>query len=53
MGLGGLAAGTIAAVAGYPAVFWVAAGAAAVGGAVAAAGSTRARGVMADIGFPP
>jgi MFS family permease len=53
MGLGGLAAGTIAAVAGYPAVFWVAAGAAAGGGILAAAGSARALRVRADIGFPP
>lgn len=53
MGLGGLAAGTIAAVAGYPAVFWVAAGAAASGGILAAAGSARALRVRADIGFPP
>jgi MFS family permease len=53
MGLGGLAAGTIASVAGYPAVFWVAAGAAACGGILAAAGSARALRVRADIGFPP
>jgi MFS family permease len=53
MGLGGLAAGTIAGVAGYPAVFWVAAGSAATGGALAAAGAVRERGVRADVGFPP
>jgi predicted MFS family arabinose efflux permease len=53
MGLGGLLAGTVAAVGGYPAVFWVAAGAALLGGVLAAAGSPRARGVLADVGFPP
>jgi MFS family permease len=36
MGVGGLVAGTAAALAGYPAVFWVAAGAATLGGALAA-----------------
>lgn len=53
MGLGGLIAGTIAALAGYPEVFWFAAVCAAAGGALAAAGSARFRGVRADIGFPP
>ena len=53
MGLGGLAAGAIAAGAGYPAVFWVAAAAAALGGLLAAAGSPRWRGVRADVGLPP
>jgi MFS family permease len=53
MGLGGLVAGTIAALAGYPEVFWFAAGCAALGGLLAAAGSARARGIRADIGFPP
>ncbi len=53
MGLGGLVAGLIAALAGYPEVFWFAAGCAALGGVLAAAGSARARGIRADIGFPP
>ncbi len=53
MGLGGLAAGTIAALSGYPEVFWFAAGCAFLGGLLAAAGSTRWRGVTATVGFPP
>ena len=53
MGVGGLVAGAIAAAAGYPAVFWVAAILAGAGGAVAAAGSARLRGVRADLGLPP
>ena len=52
-GLGGLVAGLIAALAGYPEVFWFAAGCAALGGVLAAAGSARARGIRADVGFPP
>ena len=43
----------IAALAGYPEVFWFAAGCAALGGVLAAAGSARARAIRADIGFPP
>jgi predicted MFS family arabinose efflux permease len=53
MGVGGLLAGAIAAAAGYPAVFWFAAAAAALGGLLAAAGSPRWRGVRADVGLPP
>jgi MFS family permease len=53
MGVGGLLAGAIAASAGYPAVFWFAAAAAALGGLLAAAGSPRWRGVRADVGLPP
>jgi MFS family permease len=53
MGLGGLAAGIIAATGGYPAAFWAAAAAAAAGGALAAAGSARVRRVVADVGLPP
>lgn len=53
MGLGGLVAGAIAALAGYPEVFWVAAGAAFLGGLLAAAGSPRLRGLAAEVGFPP
>lgn len=53
LGLGGLTAGAIAALSGYPEVFWFAAACAFLGAALAAAGSARARGVMADIGFPP
>jgi MFS family permease len=53
MGLGGLAAGLIAAQAGYPEVFWFAAGCAALGALLAAAGSARAHAIRADIGFPP
>jgi MFS family permease len=52
MGMGGLLAGAIAALAGYPAVFWAAAGAATAGGALVAASATRTRGVRADIGLP-
>ena len=53
MGVGGLVAGAIAGAAGYPAVFWVAAALAGTGGAVAAAGSARLRGIRADLGLPP
>jgi MFS family permease len=53
MGVGGLVAGAIAAGAGYPAVFWVAAASAAAGGLLAAAGSPGRRGLRADVGFPP
>ena len=53
MGLGGLVAGAIASAAGYPAVFWVAAGSAAAGGLLAAAASPRWRGLRADVGLPP
>ena len=42
MGLGGLLAGAVAAAAGYPTAFWVAAGAAAIGGVLVAAGGASA-----------
>ena len=51
--VGELAAGVIAGVLDYPEVFWFAAACAALGGLLAAANSPRARGVIADIGFPP
>ena len=53
MGLGGLIAGVIAGLAGYPEVFWFAAGCAALGGVLAAAGADRFRGRAAEMGFPP
>lgn len=53
MGVGGLITGVVAATAGYPAVFWVAAGAAALGGTLAAAGGARARRVATELGWPP
>jgi MFS family permease len=53
MGVGGLVAGAIAGAAGYPAVFWAAAGLAGAGGAVAAAGSARLRGAWTELRLPP
>ncbi|MDX6697960.1 MAG: hypothetical protein QOE65_1357 [Solirubrobacteraceae bacterium] len=43
MGVGGLVAGAVAASSGYPGAFWVAAGAAAVGGALVAASARPGR----------
>jgi len=51
VGLGAPLAGAIAAVSGYPAAFWAAAGAALAGGSVAAAGSDRVRRAVADVGL--
>jgi MFS family permease len=53
MGVGGLVMGVVAAGAGYPAAFWVAAGAAAAGGLLAAAGTVRERRLATDVGWPP
>ena len=51
VGLGAPIAGAIAALADYPTAFWAAAGAALLGGSVAAAGSDRVRRAVADVGL--
>lgn len=53
MGVGGLLAGAVAATAGYPAAFWVAAAAAAAGGLLAATDTGRARRPAAPVAWPP